>query len=130
MNVDRTPRNTNMLTWHKELWLIDHGAALYFHYSWDNWREQAKRPFVPIKDHVLLPRATELEVVDAEFKEILTTDRVNAIVGLIPDEWLTGESSFQLPEEYRQAYREFLMTRIAHSDIFIKEAQHAAGILI
>src|SRR3954470_17838663 len=54
-NVDRTPRNTNMLVWHKELWLIDHGAALYFHHSWHNWEEQAKRPFVQVKDHVLLP---------------------------------------------------------------------------
>jgi len=130
MNVDRTPRNTNMLTWHKELWLIDHGAALYFHHSWDNWREQAKRPFVQVKDHVLLARATELDAVDVEFKGILTADRIMAIVALIPNEWLTGETSFKGPEEYRQAYAEFLLTRIAHSDIFIKEAQHAAGILI
>src|SRR5580698_11611167 len=65
-NVDRTPRNTNMLTWHKELWLIDHGAALYFHHSWDNWKEQAVRPFLQVKDHVLLSRATELELVDEE----------------------------------------------------------------
>jgi hypothetical protein len=130
MNVDRTPRNTNMLTWHKELWLIDHGAALYFHHSWDNWREQAKRPFVQVKDHVLLARATELDAVDVEFKGILTAERINAIVALIPDEWLNGETSFKSPGEYRQAYAEFLLTRMAHSEIFIKEAQHAAGILI
>src|ERR1700749_1076785 len=67
-NVDRTARNTNMLVWHKELWLIDHGAALYFHHSWHNWEEQAKRPFVQVKDHVLLQHATELELVDSEFK--------------------------------------------------------------
>ena len=130
MNVDRTPRNTNMLTWHKELWLIDHGAALYFHHSWDNWREQAKRPFVQVKDHVLLLRATELEAVDTEYKAILTIERIKAITSLIPDEWLTGEAAFRSPEEYRDAYAEFLLTRIAHSEIFIKEAQHAAGILI
>ena len=53
-NVDRTARNTNMLTWYRELWLIDHGAALYFHHGWDNWEEQAQRPFTPVKDHVLL----------------------------------------------------------------------------
>src|SRR5689334_5178361 len=63
-NVDRTARNTNMLMWHKELWLIDHGASLYFHHSWDNWQEQAKRPFVQVKDHVLLPQADGLEKVD------------------------------------------------------------------
>src|ERR1700749_1922352 len=69
-NVDRTPRNTNMLTWNKELWLIDHGAALYFHHSWDNWKEQAVRPFLQVKDHVLLSKASELDEVDAEFKPV------------------------------------------------------------
>src|SRR5688572_9855351 len=71
-NVDRTPRNTNMLTWNKELWLIDHGASLYFHHSWDNWEEQAKRPFVQVKDHVLLPLASELEKAGELFHEVLT----------------------------------------------------------
>src|SRR5476651_2019658 len=79
-NVDRTPRNTNMLTWHKELWLIDHGASLYFHHSWQNWEQQAKRPFVQVKDHVLLPQAMELDEVDAAFREILTPERIRAIV--------------------------------------------------
>jgi len=60
MNVDRTVRNTNMLIWHKELWLIDHGAALYFHHSWDNWEEQSLKPFVQIKDHVLLKNASRV----------------------------------------------------------------------
>jgi len=130
MNVDRTARNTNMLSWHKELWLIDHGASLYFHHSWQNWREHARRPFVQVKDHVVLPYATELEEVDAEFKAALTEEVVKAIVGLIPGEWLTEESSFGSPEEHRDAYIEFLMTRIQHSNIFIKEARHAAETLI
>jgi hypothetical protein len=90
-NVDRTARNTNMLVWHKELWLIDHGAALYFHHSWHNWEEQAKRPFVQVKDHVLLSQATELNEVDAEFRTILTDSIINDIVDLIPDEWLVDE---------------------------------------
>jgi hypothetical protein len=129
-NVDRTPRNTNMLIWHKELWLIDHGAALYFHHSWDNWREQALRPFVQVKDHVLLPLAGELEHTDAEFKSILTEERISSIVDLIPDEWLTGEPSFDSAARYRQAYTQFLVSRIAHSEIFIKEAQNARESLI
>jgi hypothetical protein len=129
-NVDRTPRNTNMLTWHKELWLIDHGASLYFHHSWYNWLEQAKRPFVQVKDHVLLPRATELELVDAEFRSVLDEERIRSIVALIPDEWLTGETSFTSPHEHREAYIQFLLTRIAYSEIFIKEAQNAAETLI
>jgi hypothetical protein len=129
-NVDRTPRNTNMLTWHKELWLIDHGASLYFHHSWHNWEQQAKRPFVQVKEHVLLPQATKLEEVDAEFRSILNEKRISSIVALIPDEWLLDEPSFKSPEEYRQAYVQFLLTRIENSEIFIKEAQNAAETLI
>jgi hypothetical protein len=125
MNMDRTPRNTNMLIWHKELWLIDHGASLYFHHSWNNWQEQAKRPFALIKDHVLLPWATELDEVDLAFRTILTPDLIGEIVALVPVEWLGGESIFDSAEQHRQAYAEFLNTRIAHSEIFLKEAQNA-----
>jgi hypothetical protein len=124
-NVDRTPRNTNMLIWHKELWLIDHGAALYFHHSWQNWEEQAKRPFVQVKDHVLLPHASELDIVDQEFKLILTSDLIQSIVALIPDEWLVREAQSETPEELRQIYAQFLETRIASSQIFVNEAQNA-----
>ncbi|QCR22701.1 HipA family kinase [Pontibacter sp. SGAir0037] len=130
-NVDRTPRNTNMLMWHKELWLIDHGASLYFHHSWQNWEEQAKRPFAQIKDHVLLPRATALEATDTAFRAILTPERIRAIVSLIPDEWLlSADSPFETAEEHRQAYYQFLETRVSHSEIFIKQAQHAREALI
>jgi hypothetical protein len=129
-NVDRTPRNTNMLMWHKELWLIDHGASFYFHHSWPNLGEQARRPFLQVKDHVLLPQATELEAVDAAFKNILTPERIQAIVSLIPDDWLTGESPFASAAEHRQAYVDFLTTRIAASEIFVTAAQHARKALI
>jgi len=130
MNMDRTPRNTNMLIWHKELWLIDHGASLYFHHSWHNWLEQAKRPFALIKDHVLLPWAAELEAVDAEFSTILTPELIAEIVALVPEEWLGGESIFDSPGQHRQAYAEFLNTRIVHSAIFLKEAQNARQTVI
>jgi hypothetical protein len=129
-NVDRTPRNTNMLMWHKELWLIDHGAALYFHHSWHNWQEQAKRPFVQIKDHVLLPWADELDAVDADFKAILTTESIRAIVNLIPDDWLTDNSTPDTAAERREVYYQFLTTRLAASQTFITEAQHARASLI
>lgn len=128
-NVDRTPRNTNMLMWHKELWLIDHGAALYFHHSMDNWEEQSKRPFVQIKDHVLLKKASELEQVDAEFKAILTPEQIDAIVSIIPDAWLT-DRSFETEDDQRQVYAKFLKSRLANSDIFLKEAQDARSLLI
>ena len=129
MNVDRTARNTNMLVWHKELWLIDHGAALYFHHSWDNLVEQAKRPFVQIKDHVLLARANELNGVDEEFKSILSEDLIKLIVNLIPDEWLV-EAPFETKAQHRAAYAQFLTTRIANSAVFINEANHARETLI
>ena len=129
-NMDRTVRNTNMLWWHKELWLIDHGACLYFHHNPQNWQEQALRPFTLIKDHVLLKQATQLEAVDIAFKSILTNDRIRAIVGLIPDEWLAGDTSFPSTDEHRQMYIQFLETRLANSTIFVKEAQHAANALI
>ena len=124
-NMDRTVRNTNMLSWHKELWLIDHGACLYFHHNWQNWTEQALRPFVLVKDHVLLPQATELEMVDAEFHSLLTNGRIRSIVDLIPDEWLATDTSFESTTQHRQVYVQFLETRFAHSRIFLKEAQHA-----
>lgn len=124
-NVDRTPRNTNMLVWHKELWLIDHGAALYFHHSWSNWQEQAKRPFVQVKDHVLLPYATQIESVDQAFKEILTADVIRSIVQLVPADWLLAMQQEGTAEELREVYIQFLITRLATSDIFVKEAQHA-----
>jgi hypothetical protein len=129
-NVDRTAHNTNMLSWNRELWLIDHGAALYFHHSWQNWKEQATRPFVQVKDHVLLPSASELEKADTESRAILTTERINAIVALIPDDWLAADPQEATVEEHRKVYADFLNLRIANAGIFVKEAQHARQSLI
>ncbi len=129
-NVDRTARNTNMLIWHKELWLIDHGASLYFHHARQNWEEQSQKPFVQVKDHVLLPRASALDAVDAIFRQVLTPERIQAIVSLIPDEWLAGELSDESAGEQRQVYSRFLEKRIATSEIFVKEAQYARKALI
>lgn len=129
-NVDRTVRNTNMLIWHKELWLIDHGAALYFHHSDQPWEEQARRPFVPVKDHVLLPRATELDAVDAEFRQLLTPERIRSIVALIPDVWLTDASSDESADERRTVYARFLETRLAHSQLFVNAAKDAGKALV
>lgn len=129
MNVDRTSRNTNMLWWHKELWLIDHGASLYFHHTWENW-ENPSKPFPYVKDHVMLFKATELDSVNLEFRALLTHERIRDIVALIPDEWLTLHTPFETPELQRKAYIQFLETRIFHSDFFVKEAQHARESLI
>jgi len=125
LNVDRTVRNTNMLWWNKELWLIDHGAALYFHHSWQNWEEKAQHPFAKIKDHVLLSRATQLAEVDKAFKLLLTKEKIESIVSLIPDEWLADNAPFASKAEHKQAYARFLLNRLAYSENFAKDAQHA-----
>ena len=129
-NVDRTPKNTNMLIWYKELWLIDFGASLYFHHSWNNWKAQADKPFVLVKDHVLLPQASELDLVDSEFKKILSKEIIENIVATIPEEWLKDETAFESIEKHRQAYVDFLSIRIAHSETFVNEAKHARESII
>ena len=129
-NIDRTVRNTNLLMWHKELWLIDHGATFYFHHSWDNWVKHAVSPFELIKDHVLLPQAANLSSVDNEFSALLTDQKLGEIVNLIPEDWLQWQGTDLNPTEIRKVYLQFLTRRLAHSDIFTKEAQHAREILL
>jgi hypothetical protein len=129
-NVDRTVRNTNMLIWHKELWLIDHGASLYFHHSWHNWMEQAVKPFALAANHVLLSQASLLEDADREIKSVLTPQTIRNIVALVPDEWLLIDAPFETPGRHREAYVEFLLARLAHSETFVKDAQHARTTLI
>ena len=129
-NVDRTFRNTNMLIWHKELWLIDHGASFYFHHSWTNWETHAKSPFALIKDHVLLPNASKLEETNIVFKKILTEENIRKITALIPEEWLQWEETDETPEQIREVYTKFLLTRLDNSEIFLKEAQNARQTLI
>jgi hypothetical protein len=125
-NVDRTARNTNMLLWHKELWLIDHGAALYFHHSGPGWEAKATQPFAQVRDHVLLPWATDLEAADATCRTILTPERIGSIVALVPDEWLATEN--EPAAAVRQAYQQFLEIRLQTSSHFIKAAHDARAI--
>lgn len=130
MNVDRTARNTNMLNWHNELWLIDHGAALYFHHTWSNWKEQSVKPFVQIKDHVLLPQASFLQQTNEEMKQVVTAENIRSIVSVVPDEWLQHEDGTESPDEMRNVYSQFLINRINHADLFINEAINAGKSLI
>lgn len=125
MNVDRTVRNPNMLVWNKELWLIDHGAALYFHHNWTQWREQISKPFVQAKDHVLLRQATELEEADKLAKQALTAERIEAIVNEIPDEWIAHAFEGEEAQTIRAMYIEFLGERMAQSSVFVNAAQNA-----
>ncbi len=125
MNVDRTVKNTNMLIWHKELWLIDHGAALYFHHNWDNWKETVDKPFVQIKDHVLLSKAKDVAQIDATYKELFNKENIRKILDVIPDEWLIDEVRHLSADEVREVYVEFISRRASHSEIFVNQIQHA-----
>jgi hypothetical protein len=126
-NVDRTARNSNMLMWHEELWLIDHGAALYFQHSWDFWREQSIKPFSQIRDHILLPFASELAAISREMNSQLDRSIFESIVETIPNSWLEGDGS---PQEKRSVYQEFLVNRHRHSNIFLEEAERARQKLV
>lgn len=129
-NVDRTFKNTNLLIWKKELWLIDHGASFYFHHSWNNWETTALTPFTLIKDHVLLPKATKLEEAHQEFTTKLNTEILHEIVSQIPEDWLQWEEQDITPEEIKSVYKQFLTSRLANAEIFLKQAEDARKTLI
>ncbi|AZQ64924.1 aminotransferase class I and II [Flammeovirga pectinis] len=124
-NIDRTHRNTNLLNWNKALWVIDHGASLYFHHSWDGWEDHSKRTFPMIKDHVLLKKATKLDEAAALIKSELTEEVINGIVNLLPEDWLSAKGIDANPEERKTVYKQFLNTRIANLDQLTKEAKNA-----
>lgn len=129
-NVDRTVRNTNMLRWHGELWLIDHGASLYFHHSWSDVDKASLTPFAYIRDHALLPWASRIAEADHALRQRITPRTLQKIVDLIPDEWLEWDDSDLSPRELRSAYSRFLVQRLANSNIFVKEAIDARQRLI
>jgi hypothetical protein len=129
-NVDRTVKNTNMLMWHRELWLIDHGATLYFHHSWTNWEQQALNPFPYSKEHVLLPFADQLEEADKACKLILTDEIIREIANLIPDDWANWNENGETPKDIKEIYYQFLTERLKHSEIFLNEALNARKAII
>lgn len=129
-NVDRTPRNVNMLMWHKKLWLIDHGAALYFHHAWTNYMERSRGAFERIKDHVLLPFATMLKEADATLSARLTPEVIGSTVSLIPDAWLAVDGMFRSSDDARQAYAEYLLRRLEPPRLFTEEAERARASLV
>ena len=121
-NIDRTARNTNMLVWNHETWLIDHGASLYFHHAWSDPDKAALSPFPYVKDHVLIGRATDLEGADERAHARLTPGVLASIVDLIPDDWLQWEGAPDTPGGLRAAYLRFLTTRLENSRIVLNPA--------
>lgn len=120
-NLDRTARNTNMLTWHHKLWLIDHGAALYFHHNDADFIARAAQPFPLVSDHVLLPFASELEKADTEMSALLTPQVISGIVELLPDALLWPDHAMNR----RAAYQQYFEARLAAPHAFIEEAIRA-----
>lgn len=118
-NVDRTVRNTNMLLWNRELWLIDHGASLYFHHAWQGWERTALTPFPYIKDHALLPLASRLPEADAYMRERITPGLIDSVVALVPDDWFIQADPSVSPADQRDVYSRFLKTRLENSKIFV-----------
>lgn len=129
-NVDRTVKNTNILMWHNELWLIDHGSTLYFHHNWTNWEQQSVSPFPFIKDHVLLPFANKLEEANDHCRKMITDHDLRQITNLIPDSWTVWREDSESADDIREVYFQFLKRRLENSDIFIKEALNARKALI
>jgi hypothetical protein len=129
-NVDRTARNANMLMWHRRLTLIDHGAALYFHHSWNNYLERSVDAFHQVKDHILLPFAASLSESDANLGPRLTPALITEIVAKIPDPWLQGDSPFRSREEWRSAYVQYLVRRLSEPHLFLEEALRARSLLV
>lgn len=129
-NVDRTPRNVNLLMWRNDIWLIDHGAALYFHHDWANYLDRSRSRFAMIRQHALLEYADDIPGADARAHEILTQHLLQRIVDAIPCSWLGDEPQFSSSLEHRQAYYEYLLSRLEASSEFVDEAQHARNQLI
>lgn len=130
MNMDRTVRNTNMLLWYREVWLIDHGACLYFHHNWDSWLSQMKSHFPLIKNHVLLPCAANIEAVNTFAKSLITDEKIIEIVHQIPEEWLAAYPEALPTEEIRKVYIDFLIERKKHSIVFVNSAIDARTSII
>lgn len=127
-NVDRTARNTNLLMWHRQPWLIDHGAALIFHHQWELALARARLPFAPVRDHVLLAAAGAIAEVDAALAGRLSASVIEAIVDLVPDDWLEDSPRFAGKADQRAAYRQYFEARLQAPRAFVEEALHARSL--
>jgi hypothetical protein len=125
MNVDRTPRNANLLVWHRKLYCIDHGAALYFHHNWETMPKKIESPFAEIAQHILLPWASQIEQASTLAHRKLTPPVFQEILHQLPDEWLASYPGDPDAQQIRAAYTDFFARRIAASHIFEQEAIRA-----
>jgi hypothetical protein len=124
-NVDRTARNTNMLVSDGRLWLIDHGAALFFHHRWSGWRDRIQSPFVQIADHVLLHLSGDLQAADARLRPLLDEPTLRQIADQLPEEWLDEDPEVGDAEQQRDAYTRYLSERLNGPRAWLREAVEA-----
>jgi len=124
-NVDRTARNVNLLVWQERLWMIDHGAALYFHHRWQGWRDRIQSPFPQIREHVLLGLAGDLRAADERLRPLLTEEALQRVVAAVPDEWLGDEPEFPDLAAHRAAYVTYLSERLNGPRRWLEEAVEA-----
>lgn len=129
-NVDRTARNANLLVWHRKLYCIDHGAAMFFHHNWPTMAQKIESSFTEIGQHILLPWATQMEQASAIAHDRLTEQILTEILGQAPDAWLEGIPGSQTAAEIRGAYLDFFLRRLAASNIFEQEAIRAHARLV
>lgn len=127
LNVDRTPRNANLLMCRQQLWLIDHGASLYFHHHWPGAAEKIGTPFPAIRDHILLPWASQVAEAGQFVREQLSPRELERILDLVPSGWLVREHDEATPGERRAAYLDFLSQRLLHARVFEEEIARARG---
>ncbi len=125
-NVDRTARNANMLMWHKKLYLIDHGAALYHHHAGSGFANRSRDRFPMIKDHILLRHADSLSEADAAMTQRITPQLIDDILESIPEDWLTADADGVT----RADYRDWLCSRLQTPHDFLDEALHARSLLV
>src|SRR5258708_538736 len=121
-NVDRTPRNTNLLVCGRQVWLIDHGAALFIHHRWSGWRARVQSPFPQIGDHVLLPFAADLEAADARPRPMLDPAPLADIVQDVPEARLSPDDQFADTQAQREVYTTYLIERLNGSRAWVAEA--------
>jgi hypothetical protein len=121
-NVDRTARNPNLMVWHREPWLIDHGAALYFHHGWDTQAPDPAAAFPMVREHVLLPAASAIGDVDGALAARLDRGLFEDVLADVPDAWLGDDAP-----AVRRRYVDYLDARLQQRAAFVGEAQRAHG---
>jgi hypothetical protein len=128
-NIDRTARNTNMLWWHRQLHVIDHGAALYVMHAWDGYEARITSPFAAIRDHVLLPIATHIEAVDTQLSARLSPDTIATVLDMVPEAWWPLGRRWQEPAHARAALHDYLVRRVAAPRAFVAEVLRARSLI-